>query len=293
VQESDLLQHIYERSADMPTGAIIVGPGDDCAVLEGAQLVTVDQLVEGRHYVLGASLDDIARKAVGRAVSDIAAMGGTPMCGFASAALRTGFERENELFDRMSAWARTFGCPLAGGDISRVDGPTVLALTILGRAHKTRGPVLRSGAKPGDGVYVTGRIGGAVGSGRHLGVTPRVAEGAWLCETLGERLTAMIDLSDGLGRDASRIGAHSGVLVEIDAERLPLNDDAGTAREAIAEGEDYELLFTLNGEFSEADCPSTGTLITRIGRVTEGVPGGAMRIGSELMRIDELGWDHE
>jgi len=292
VRESDLLQHIYRRSEDLPEGAIVLGPGDDCAVLEGGQLVTVDQLVEGRHYETGASLDLIARKAVGRAVSDIAAMGGTPACGFASAALRSGFDSADELFDLMSRWAREFGCPLAGGDISSVDGPTVLGLTIVGRAHVSRGPVLRSGAHAGDGVYVTGRIGGAVRSGRHLEVTPRVAEGAWLCETLGERLHSMIDLSDGLGRDASRVGVASGVLLELDSSLIPLHEDAGDVRAAIAEGEDYELLFTASGSVEHA-CSQTGTPVTRIGSVVEGEPGSALRLDGETIRTDDAGWDHE
>ncbi|MEQ9616464.1 MAG: thiamine-phosphate kinase [Phycisphaerales bacterium] len=292
MREAELLQHIYRRSAELTSDEIVVGPGDDCAVLRGGLLVTVDQLVEGRHYEPGTPLRAIARKAVGRAVSDIAAMGGTPSCGFASAALRTGFDREDELFDLMSKAAIDLGCPLAGGDISRVGGPTVLSLTILGRAHPSRGPVLRSGARAGDQVHVTGRLGGAVSSGRHLEPTPRVAEARWLCDALGDQLTGMIDLSDGLGRDAGRIGRASGVRLELDAKRLPTHPHDGDLLGWLAQGEDYELLFTARGEVDPSSMPTGLASVTRIGRAIDGSPGAVCAIGGETVNIDELGWDH-
>lgn len=297
MKESQLLAHIYERSADLTSGMagedILVGPGDDCAVLAGGLLVTVDQLVEGRHYKQDATIDAIARKAVYRAISDISAMGGAPMAGFASAAIRRGESRDNQLFDRMAHWAMQAGCPLAGGDISSVDGPTVLSLTILGRAHGSRGPVLRSTAKAGDTICVTGAVGGAVTSARHLRPPDRLPDTKWLCDTLGDRLTSMIDLSDGLGIDASRVGRASGTLMSLDAPRIPLNEDAKKLDDAIAEGEDYELLFTVSGEFGAESVPQTGTPLTRIGVVKEGEPGSELvNKKGNSKRIDTRGWDH-
>ena len=297
MRELELLRHIAERSADLAgRGGVVVGPGDDAAVLRatGDLLVCVDALVEGRHYNPGtASLDDIAHKAVARNVSDIAAMGGSPRWGLASAALRRGFDDADGLFDRMARVARAFGCPLVGGDVSTVDGPTVLSVTVIGEPHAVRGPVLRSGARPGDAVFVTGAIGGAVGSGRHLRLAPRTDEAHALCDTLGARLTAMIDVSDGLGLDASRLAEASGVRVELDADAIPLHPDAGDWRAACAEGEDYELLFCAGA----GGAPIPGaigpakTAVTRIGEVTAG-SGCAILAGGASFDGADLGWEH-
>ncbi len=304
MRENDLLAHIFERSRGLPA-PIVIGPGDDAALLRlpaaagtpgsaaADVLVTTDQVIEGRHYgPASTSIDLIARKAVARSVSDIAAMGGRPLCGFATAALRRGFRDADALFDALSRFSRAWGCPLAGGDIASVDGPTVLTVTILGAPHPVRGAVLRSGARPGDGVYVTGRIGGSLASGRHLTFEPRVAEGEWLCDSLGGNLTAMIDVSDGLGRDASRIGDMSGVLLEIDADSIPLHADVASWRDAVAAGEDYELLFTASEP--PATISPGGTPVRRIGSVVAGARHGAVIVTKAGERIDahDLGHEH-
>src|SRR4051812_43366535 len=123
MRELELLSRIYARSSDLAAlyPQVIVGPGDDCAVVEAAgPMLKVDQLIEGRHFVQGTSLDLIARKALARAVSDIAAMAGTPIAALAACALPRGFPQEpsNQLFEAVSRWARHFGCPLVGGDIA-------------------------------------------------------------------------------------------------------------------------------------------------------------------------------
>jgi len=295
MRESELLALIELRSQDLPA-PVLVGPGDDAAVLlfGAAQvLVTVDQLVEGRHYdPESATLDQIARKAMARGVSDIAAMGGRPACAFAAASLRAGFTEADELFERMSFWANTWSCPLAGGDIAVVDGPTVLSVTVLGSPHPGRGAVLRRTARPGDRLMVTGRLGGSLESGRHLAFDPRLQEAAWLCDELGDRLGAMIDLSDGLGLDAARIAKASGVRIEIDAESLPLHDEMrGDWKSAISAGEDYELCFTVAGDPPAGAAPNE-TPVAAIGRVLEG-EGCFVRTGAgELIDVSHLGWDH-
>lgn len=293
--EAALLRHIYERSRNLHgAGPIELGPGDDAAVMRfGGErlLLTVDQLVEGRHYDPATTpVDLIARKAVARSVSDIAAMAGTPVAALATGALRDGFAQDNALFDAMARWASRWGCPLIGGDIARVQGPTVLTVTVLGRAHPARGPALRSGAKEGDGVYLTGAIGGSLRSGRHLSFEPRLREAAWLAGVLGDRLRAMLDVSDGLGRDAARIAEASGVRVEIDPARIPLHPDAGAWAQAAAEGEDYELLFTASGAVPDR-CPETGVTVTRIGSVLAGA-GCVARERGGVLDLAEMGWDH-
>ncbi|MCA9311688.1 MAG: thiamine-monophosphate kinase, partial [Phycisphaerales bacterium] len=241
--ETELLRHIYRRSADLAGHpCIALGPGDDAALLHlpAATLVTVDQLVEGRHYRPDLDVDLVARKAVARSVSDIAAMGGRPLAGFATACLRSDFREADHLFDRMSHWARCWAAPLAGGDIATGPGPTVLTVTMLGELPDGVPPVLRSGARAGDRVVVTGALGGSLASGRHARFEPRLAEAAWL--QTHARPTAMLDISDGLGRDAGRLAEASGVRIVLEAARLPRHAEVADWRRAASDGEDYELL---------------------------------------------------
>lgn len=297
MRESDLLRHIEVRSRDLAgRGPVVVGPGDDAAVLNlpGGTLATVDQLVEARHFDIRTTpIDLIARKAVARSVSDIAAMGGSPLCGLATGCLPAGYDHADELFDRMAHWARHWTCPLVGGDIATASGPMVLTVTVLGLPHATRGPVLRSGARPGDHVYVTGALGGSLASGRHLTFEPRLVEAAWLCDTLGEALHAMIDISDGVGRDAARIARASSVRLRLESGALSLHPGVPNWRTAAGEGEDYELLFTAAGDVElPRTCPATGVALTRIGAVSEGSGCFIRTPDNHLLPADDLGWDH-
>lgn len=297
MREAELLEHIALRSRDLAgRGGVIVGPGDDAAVVDlaGPTLATVDHLVAGRHFDPPRTpVDLIARKAMARSVSDIAAMAGTPICALATGCLPAGYAHANELFDRMAHWACHWGCPLVGGDIATFDGPMVLTVTVLGAPHAARGPVLRSGALAGDAVYVTGAIGGSLASGRHLSFEPRLRESAFLCDALGPRLHAMIDISDGLGLDAWRIARASRVRIELDARALPLNPGVADWRAAGGDGEDYELLFTADaGAIVPARCPDTGTPIARIGRAVAGEGCVIIAPTGEIVSAEDLGWDH-
>lgn len=317
---------------------IVVGPGDDCAVLRSAsgdlQLITVDQLIEGRHFTHGTAIDRIARKIIARSVSDIAAMAGSPTWSLATAALPPDYPHADKLFDAMAKWALHFGCPLVGGDIAtlappspsstspssssvslpatlHIDGTPIparpglmLTCTVAGIPHPRRGPVLRSAALPGDDVWVTGRLGGSFLSGRHLSFEPRTREAHFLADTLGDRLHAMIDLSDGLGRDAARIAEASGVRIELHGPRLPVHPNVHSWDAAIADGEDYELCFTTAptapappatphspASLPEA-CPHTDTPFTRIGRVVAGAGCVLIDETGASHDITESGWDH-
>ena len=134
MRESELLEHIARASSDLG-GDVLVGPGDDAAVVRvGGEtlLLTVDQLVEGRHYEPGTAHERVAHKAIARSVSDIAAMGGRPRFTLATAALPAGFEDAAGLFDRMREAAGRLGCPLVGGDIASTDGPALFTTTVVG-----------------------------------------------------------------------------------------------------------------------------------------------------------------
>lgn len=286
IRESDLLRHIYARSQVMPPH-VRLGPGDDCALvaLPGDTLATIDQFVEGRHFRADWPTDLIARNAIARSLSDIAAMGGRPTCALAAGALRAGAEHADELFDAMAQWARRWNCPLVGGDIAIVGGPTVLSVVVLGAPHPTRGVVTRAGAQPGDSVYVTGAIGKAKAAGWKHAIEPRINEGAFLCDALGSDLHAMIDLSDGLGRDGARVAEACAVRLEIDGASIPLAAGIANWRDAAGAGDDYELLFAAASEVPPA-APS-GVPITRIGRVVAG--SGCVIDGHDAAA---LGWDH-
>jgi len=298
MRESELHKHIAERSSGLSLFhgyKPIVGPGDDCAVLENASgetlLLTVDQLVEGRHFEPGTPIDLIARKAVARSVSDIAAMGGVPAWSLGTGVLPDGYEHGNELFDAVHKWANHWGCPLVGGDIAAhgsADHPLTLGVTVGGVMEEGHTPVLRSGAKPGDLVYVTGSVGGSFDSGWHLLFEPRTVVGSDASRP-GSGVHAMMDLSDGLGRDADRVAKASGVCIELDAARLPINHRCADWREACAEGEDYELLLCVD---PDADRPSG--VQGPIGVCVASDSPGAVVIDAygERHGAGDLGWDH-
>ncbi|MEZ6235513.1 MAG: thiamine-phosphate kinase [Phycisphaerales bacterium] len=328
MKESDLLAHIYRRSAGLAAafGHVVVGPGDDCAVVRtpgGDEiLLTTDQLVEGRHYEPGTPIDLVARKAIARSVSDIAAMGGTPTWSLATACLPRGYQHADELFDAMHRWAKHWGCPLVGGDIAAFGdegAPVVLGVTVGGRMDASRivewfeqfdpvppervsdlcRPVLRSGAKPGNRVFVTGTLGGSVRLGKHLTFEPRVAAGQWMAWTQSG-VTAMIDLSDGLGRDAGRVAAASGVAFEFKATDIPLAERVESWAHAVRDGEDYELLFTADDD-DQAGWHVGGNFVEgmhRIGHVRALEPGEAPGVWvtdayGQRHEVSQWGWDHE
>jgi thiamine-monophosphate kinase len=327
MREGELLNLIYHRSAGLSAAFphVLVGPGDDCAVVTVAagpnaprMLLKTDQLIEARHFTTGTPLDLVARKAIARAISDIAAMAGTPWVTLAACALPRGYEqaRADELFNACSSWARHFGAPLVGGDIATFaseGAPLTLTITAVGLPHATRGPVLRSTAKAGDHVYITGRIGGSfeasTGRGRHLTFEPRLIEGAWLAGTLGEQLHAMMDLSDGLGIDAARLAQASNVQIELVVPRSCLHDHAASPTQpatpsdrtailqAISDGEDYELLFTTDPSVSlPPACPLTGTALTRIGTClplsADEAPASYLLLDGERIDVSRRGWEH-
>lgn len=303
MRESDLHAHIYARSADLAAAfpGVVVGPGDDCAVVTTAAgdalLLKVDQVVEGRHFTPDTPVNLIARKAVARVVSDVAAMAGRPLWGLCAAVLPPGYAHADELFDRAQAWGRRFRCPLVGGDVATgpAGAPLALSVTLVGAPATPRGPVLRSGAKPGDELWVTGRIGGSFPSGRHLTFEPRVEEAATLADVIGSDLHAMLDVSDGLGRDAARMAAASGVRIIIDGPAVPLHEGVGDVLQAVRDGEDYELLIAAASGALDAALAgglALGTGAKRIGRVETGAGCALLAPDGRALDAAEMGWDH-
>ncbi len=223
----------------------LVGVGDDCAVVRprgDAIVLKTDPVVVGVHCAPGTPARLIARKAVHRNFSDLAAIGAAPDWVLATVLLPKGYPKRarRELFVGLRAAATAAGAVVVGGHTGGTPGPLTLSITVIG--HLVGRPLLRSAARAGDAIHVTGALGGS-GRGKHLRFRPRLAEGAWLAR---QRQTgAVIDVSDGLLIDLATVLARSGGLgAELFADSLPIARAATGLAAALTEGEDYELLFT-------------------------------------------------
>jgi len=253
MREFDFVEWIRSQSAFDPA-VVAVGPGDDCAVIiRGGErvLITTDQALDGVHFKLAEHGPEAAgRKAMARNLSDIAAMAGKPVGAVASVAVPKGFARKDAeaVYRGLRGVGDEFACPLVGGDVACWDGPLALTVTVFGRPGGIE-PVLRSGAKVGDAICVTGQLGGAWRTKRHLTFTPRIREARQLAAQYG--LHAMIDVSDGIAPDLAHLCDSSGVGAEIVAADVPVHPDAGSLEAALGDGEDYELLFTLPADRAE------------------------------------------
>lgn len=227
--------------------AVLAGAGDDCAVLRSSReneflLFKTDCVVEGVHFLARDDATAVGWKAMMRPLSDFAAMSGMPQ--FALVTLispnRTPVNRIDNFYRGLQRAAARFEVSIVGGEMSSTRGPIVISVSAVGFVEKGRW-VSRSGGKLGDDLFVTGRLGGAT-RGKHLRFVPRIEESRWLTKNFS--VHAMMDLSDGLGADLSRLAKASKVGFKIDKERLPLAPGA-TTDNAISDGEDYELLFTI------------------------------------------------
>ncbi len=294
---------------------VIVGPGDDAAVLappSGQLVLTADALIEGVHFDLAfTSARDLGYKAVVVNLSDIAAMGASPRAAVVTLALSRDVEASwvIELYSGMREACDEHALWLVGGDLTR-GAQIAISVTVAGDVAPGRA-VTRAGAQPGDLVAVTGELGASAAGLRiarsrrvgteldralllaHLRPVARVGEGAVLAR---HAATAMMDISDGLAMDLTRLSAASGVLARVRLADVPIATGA-TAAESLGGGEDYELLVALPGpESLEAAAvelrESYGTALTAIGELAEG--DGVVAVGDDGIErpLDPTGWDH-
>jgi thiamine-monophosphate kinase len=323
---------IAKLTAHLPADSdVVVGPGDDAAVIRWSGdrdlVVTTDAQVEGRHYLVGAgSPDELGARALAINLSDIAAMGALPR--FALISLLLNPATQTEWIDRyyagMRAAADAHGVAIVGGNISGSTGPFTADVTLIGQIEPGRA-ILRSGAREGDAILVTGTV-GAAAAGLLAATNPqavarvhddtlaRVRE-AWLRPvarvTAGRALasagcaSAMIDISDGLAADLGHILSASGVGAVLEAPELPI--DAATREVARAlgrdpvdlalyGGDDYELLFTVPAALVESTIAllvERGVAATRIGWIQHQRDGLLLREeGGAIRAIEARGWDH-
>jgi thiamine-monophosphate kinase len=237
------------------------GIGDDCAVLPPSkrqQAITVDPVIYGRHFDDHVPPRAVGAKLLKRNLSDLASMGAEPTAAVIALTLdpRVSLVWLEKFYRGLAACARSYGVPIVGGDIAQADG-VLAALTLLGQAAGPR-MLLRTGAKVGDWIYVTGKLGGSI-AGHHFSFKPRLAEGAWLAARAETR--AMIDLSDGLAKDLHPLTpskAEPAIIANVvpvsrDAIRLAKKSGRTPLAHALSDGEDYELLFIVG---KNADRPA-------------------------------------
>jgi thiamine-monophosphate kinase len=272
-----------------------IGPGDDCAVVKFGkrwQLLKTDCIVESIHFSKESPATWVGWKALCRAISDVAAMGGRPMDALVTIAVAPQVRLRwlRGVYSGLRKAAQRYDVNLVGGETSRSPGPAFISVALTGIVEKRRA-LLRSGGKPGDFLYVTGQLGGSI-RGKHLRFEPRLAEALWLADHFA--INAMIDLSDGLGSDLPRLAKASSTGFEIDRERLPLSKGC-SIEQAISDGEDYELLFAVPPEVVPTleerwDKKFPALVLTQIGRLTE--PNRQELGASGFDQLTDSGYDH-
>jgi thiamine-monophosphate kinase len=319
--EFELIARFFAPLSEKMPGAF--GLRDDVALIDvgaGCQLVAkTDAVIAGVHFRLDDPPEDVARKALRVNLSDLASKGARPLGFLQAIALNDSID--DAYLDRyaagLSADVAQFGVPLLGGDTTAGPGPFTIAITALGEIPRGNA-ILRSGAKPGDLLYVTGSIGDAA-----LGLAcldgrldlPGEADRAALAEryrvplprlALGQALrgiaTAGLDISDGLVADAGHLATSSGVAVAIDRERIPLSAAARAAvntdptwwQSVLGGGDDYELILAIppnRTEAAEAAATNAQVALTCIGRVTAG-SGVAVLVDGQPVPIAVGGFTH-
>jgi thiamine-monophosphate kinase len=321
ISEKALIAQIRRMARPTKNPEVVTGIGDDCAVLRlGAgrdkrkdTLVTTDFSLEGIHFRREwHPAESVGQRCLARGLSDIAAMGGEPVAAFLSLALPRGLSRDwVARFARgLISLAERYGVTLAGGDTAESPNGILADIVVFGVVPQKKA-VLRSGAKPGDVIYVSGELGGSAAAlremlkrpreklkprdyPRHFFPEPRIALGCALRER--GLVSAMIDTSDGLSSDLAHICEESGVGAEIREDLIPRAVVGRPAQRvelqlALHGGEDYELLFTTAGD---KRIPSwiAGVPITRVGQIRRGKQISLMNQSGVARPLHAGGWEH-
>ena len=304
--EWQLIEWIRSRTRLDPA-AVPIGPGDDMALVglggETQCLVTIDALLEGTHFSFDqATPRQVGYKAMAVSLSDVAAMAAKPVCALAWVGLPE--DRDMKFAEALSLGmadaAGKYACPVVGGDITSWKQPLTIGTAIVARPAGII-PVRRSGAKPGDLLFVTGELGGSV-LGRHLEFVPRIAEARQLAALV--TVHAMIDLSDGISTDLAHICRESGVAAEIMADAIPISADAKKMAasdnrtpldHALSDGEDFELLLAVEPVDAQdllKQNPLGDVRLTHIGKVVEGSGVSIVAADGSKKALPPGGYEH-
>ncbi len=286
---------------------VIVGPGDDCAVLDVADYsqitISTDTLLEGTHFSTKDEAYDIGWKTVAVNLSDMAAMGCRPLWAVTGLGFNRGSDSDwlKNFTKGLIACSENHALSLVGGDFTTSSNGTSITMTIVGIPFSSN-PVYRSGAKVGDIIAVTGSLGGSI-KNKHLNFNPRIKESEWLCKN--SLPNAMMDISDGISLDLRRLCSESKVGAIIEEDKLPISEDAkamamtdkkSAINHALTDGEDFELLLTIdenkwNTIKSNWNLP---TAITEIGKITNDCNTLSLRdINGKEAELPKGGYIHE
>ena len=285
--EDELVSQLIQNSPSHPD--LLIGPGDDCAVArlndEWDLLLKTDCVVSGIHFTLDMPAQLIGRKALARALSDIAAMGGIPEHALITLLSHADTDSSilTDAYEGIHALAREWNVSIAGGETSSLPQPgLIFNVSLTGKAPRGKA-VLRNTARKGDLIAVTGELGGSFPTNHHLNFIPRIKEAGILAKS--GIPTAMMDLSDGLGTDLLRLAKSSNLGFHLNTGIIPCRKGC-SIQQALGDGEDYELLFTLSPDKSD-ELKEIGkhmnVPITIIGTMTERLP---------LPPGIESGWQH-
>lgn len=315
--ERALIANIRRRAGSGEGSRLSRGIGDDCAVLRlpprHEALVTTDFSLEGVHFRREWHPPEaVGHRCLTRGLSDIAAMGGEPRAAFLSLALPQGLPNSwvNRFFDGFLKLARQFRVPLGGGDIAESPSGVLADIVVLGSVPAGKS-ILRSGAMPGDRIYVTGELGASSAAlaqlvsgrkrrlrpadyARHFFPVPRLAVGRFLREQ--GLASSMIDTSDGLSTDLAHICEESGVGARLEAGLVPRAVIARSKtpvdiRLALHGGEDYELLFTARPK-KRIPGRIKGVRVTEIGVITRGRRIELVGPEGKVQDLESRGWQH-
>jgi thiamine-monophosphate kinase len=295
----NLLQHKGRRKS------INVGIGDDMAVVDfhGKKLlIGSDMTIENVHFRFPEiSPESVGHKAVGRCLSDLAAMGGEPIGAIVSLARPVSMSDSvlKKVYRGLIRTAEKFHCPIIGGDTSSGKNELVLDVCLLGKCEKNL-PILRSGARCGDTIYVTGKLGGSI-LGKHVSFVPRIRESHWLVRHIP--VHSMIDISDGLSGDLGHILEESRIGAELD-ETLLQNVISSAARKlsktsgktplehTLNDGEDFELLLTSSVTVEKLPKLPEWLKLYPIGQICKGDKIILRRADGSVMKLTSKGFRH-
>jgi len=324
VNELELIQ-LLTRS--LPGNAsVVAGAGDDCAVLDLGLaseyvLFKTDAVVEGVHFTSGTAGERVGHKALGRCLSDIAAMAGEPTAALIAIGLPANYRPEYvaSIYEGINALAKKFGVAIVGGETTTNPGHIFISVALIGKVEKDKA-ILRKGSRPSDAIFITGELGGSF-QGKHLDFIPRITEARWLAASFP--IHAMIDLSDGLAGDLRHLlggtpvrhslgeGGSSASPKTLGAELLsaaiPISRAAKLQAKAessakppllaaLTDGEDFELLFTTSSKDAvplldawKREFPNLR--LTCIGKITT-EPGLKIRDKQGLRALQATGYIH-
>ncbi len=304
MNEFELIDWLKDFFADRVNPSVTLGIGDDMAVVKVGDtqlLFSSDMIVEDVHFRIDSlTARQIGHKAIGVCLSDCAAMASRPIAAVVSLARSKHLSDEFvcEIFVGIKELARKYSCQVAGGDLSSAD-KLIIDVSVIGYCEENS-PVLRSGAKVGDTIYVTGKLGGSSLS-HHCAFSPRIEQSIWLAQNLS--LNAMIDISDGLSSDLNHICRDSLCGAEIyedlleqvisdDAKKLAMQTNTTALYHLLNDGEDFELLASI-AERSE-DLPSLPDFIVLypVGRMVSGSDVVLIRKDGNREKIFPAGYQH-